>query len=57
MNISIGHLHTGILYYNGKVELFGFSNYGQINIELLKNENILDLDLGGFHSGVIYKEK
>lgn len=52
--VSLGELNTGLLYNNKTVEIRGNNSYGQSDMTDKVNENIEDIQLGGFHSAIVY---
>ena len=51
--ISFGDVHTGILFNDGSVELFGLNSHGQCTIPNLNGLKVTQLSCGGLHTGLI----
>lgn len=54
--LSLGTFHTGLLYEEGYINLFGLNNLGQCDLDGIRNESIQSLSLGAVHTALLYNE-
>lgn len=57
IQISCGLFHSGILFDDGSVDLFGNRCKGQCKTELLpSNLKIIQISCGGYHTAFIFED-
>lgn len=57
IQIACGNEHTGLLFEDYSVKLFGKTNYNRCKIpKLPKNIHVRSITCGGFHSGLILSD-
>lgn len=52
-NLSLGAVHTSFLYNEGYVVVFGEQEFNKFNIQLIQNNGIIKVALGGSNSGFL----
>lgn len=56
VQVSCGGLHTGVLFEDGSVELFGSNKDGQCNCPNLSGTKVVQISCGGRHTGIVTED-